>query len=330
MNEFSYHRAQTLDDALSQVTPEGGRILAGGTTQLDLMKCNVEKPQRLIDITRLPGLSDIFFSAQSIRFGALVRMSELAAHPDCRNLAPVVYGSLWQAASPQIRNMATIGGNLRQRTRCVYFRDPETFSACNKRHPGSGCAALKGINRNHAILGASASCVAVYPGDLAVALTAFDARVILRNTAQRERSVPIGQFYQLPGTTPDKEHDIAPDEIIIAVEIPRVPALEHSYYLKVRDRASYEFAAASAAVGIELDGRMIRDVHIALGGVATKPWRAVQVENALRGKTFSEENISEAAQLVIADARPLEHNHFKMVLAPKVITRALLTAGGLS
>lgn len=327
MNPFDYARAETLQDATASLRTPGSRILAGGTTQVDLMKCGVELPDRLIDITRIPELNEIRITDDMIRIGALAHMSEVADHPQCRAIAPALYDSLWQAASPQIRNMATIGGNLRQRTRCVYFRDPGTFGACNKRSPGSGCAAREGINRNHAVLGASDSCVAVYPGDFAVALTAFDARVILRNAAQQERQVPIDQFYLLPGDHPEREHDIAPDEMIVAVEIPRVPALRRSHYLKVRDRASYEFAAASAAVGIELAQGVIRDVHIAMGGVATKPWRALSVEDALRGKPFSESTVRDASALVTADAHALQHNHFKIVLAPRVITRALLTVG---
>ncbi|TCL02934.1 FAD binding domain-containing protein [Sodalis ligni] len=327
MNEFNYHRALNIDDAIAQAGGVNSRFIAGGTTQLDLMKCGVETPENLIDIKHLSGLNDITFSADTLRIGALAHMSEVAADVRCRSQAPVIYESLWQAASPQIRNMATIGGNLRQRTRCVYFRDPGAFSACNKRRPGSGCSALHGINRNYAVLGVSESCVALYPGDLAVALTAFDARVILRNAAGQERRIPIDSFYLLPGNTPDKEHDMAADEMIIAVEVPIVPALRRSHYLKVRDRTSYEFAAASAAVGLDLDGTVIRDIHIAMGGVATKPWRARAVEAALRGKPFNEDEIRRAAALITADARPLEHNRFKIVLAPRVITRALLTAG---
>lgn len=327
MKEFNYLSAENVADATARVKADGSRFLAGGTTQLDLMKCGVETPANIVDITRIAGLSDISFSADTLRIGALAHMSEVAAHAQVREAAPAVYGSLWQAASPQIRNMATIGGNLRQRTRCAYFRDPATFSACNKRTPGSGCSALHGINRNHAILGASASCVAVYPGDFAVALMAFDSLLILRNADGRERSVAIDDFYLLPGDSPEREHDIALDEMIVAVEIPLSAALRRSVYLKVRDRASYEFAAASAAVGLAMDGNIIRDVHIALGGVATKPWRAGEVERALRGKALNEATVREASGLVTANARALEHNQFKMTLAPRVIARALLTAG---
>lgn len=330
MNEFTYFSATRAEDALRKKQRDGSRFLAGGTTLIDLMKCDVEKPTQLIDITRLPEMNAIDFDAGRVRIGALASMSDLENHPDCRTLAPAIYDSLWQAASPQLRNMATIGGNLLQRTRCVYFRDPHTFSACNKRNPGSGCAARDGINGNHAILGTSESCIAVYPGDLAVALTAFDAEVIVRNAAQRERRIPILHFYRLPGDTPHLEHDLAADELIVAVELRQVPALRHSHYLKVRDRSSYEFATASAAVGIELEDDRIRDIHIALGGVATKPWRAQNVEAALRGERFDEQTLRQAAELVTQDAELLPQNKHKKLLAPRVIARALMKAGGMA
>lgn len=328
MNPFDYLAASSPEQALQQKQRDSSRFLAGGTTQIDLMKCDVEQPAALVDISGLQEMREIAFSHDSLRIGALTRMSELEHHAECQRDAPAIYHSLWQAASPQLRNMATIGGNLLQRTRCVYFRDPHTFSACNKRNPGSGCAALEGINGNHAILGTSDSCIAVYPGDLAVALTAFDAVVIVRNAAQRERRIPIDQFYLLPGDTPHLEHDLASDEMIIAVELPLTAALKHSHYLKVRDRSSYEFAAASAAVGIELEGDRIRDVRIAVGGVATKPWRAQQVEGALRGQPFDEQTLRRAAERIVQDAKTLPQNQHKKVLTPRVIARALLQAGG--
>ncbi|MDL4912517.1 MAG: xanthine dehydrogenase family protein subunit M [Enterobacterales bacterium endosymbiont of Blomia tropicalis] len=330
MNEFTFKTPDSANEAVRLNVAGPSRFLAGGTTLLDLMKCNVETPQQLVDISRLTTLREININSGTLRVGALVRMSELAAHPDCQRQAPAIYESLWQAASPQIRNMATIGGNLRQRTRCAYFRDPETFPACNKRHPGSGCSAIDGINNGHAILGASEACVAVYPGDLAVALTAFQAQVILRNAQQQERRVPVEKFYLLPRDTPDQEHDIADDEMIVAVEVPLTPALVQSHYLKVRDRASYEFAAASAAVGLEMQGETIKDVHIALGGVATIPWRAYEVEEALRGKTLNETLIRQAAERAVTNARALSHNHARIILVPRVISRALLSVGKLT
>ena len=327
MNEFIFKTPASADEAVKLNVAESSRFLAGGTTLLDLMKCNVEAPAQLVDISRLTTLRDITFRHDTLRVGALVRMSELAADKECQRLAPAIYESLWQAASPQIRNMATIGGNLRQRTRCGYFRDPATFPACNKRQPGSGCSAIQGINRGHAILGASEACVAVYPGDLAVALTAFQAQVILRNNQQQERRVPVEKFFLLPRDTPHQEHDLAADEMIVGVEVPLSAALRQSHYLKVRDRASYEFAAASAAVGVEMQGDIINDVHIAIGGVATKPWRAYEVEDALRGKAFSEVLIRQASELAVINAKVLPHNQAKIVLVPRVISRALLAVG---
>jgi CO/xanthine dehydrogenase FAD-binding subunit len=275
-------------------------------------------------------LSDIAVAAERIRIGALAKMSQVAADTRIQVQAPVLSEALWRAASPQLRNMASIGGNLMQRTRCSYFRDPAAYPECNKRTPGSGCAALKGINRNHAVLGGSDACIAVYPGDLAVALVAFDAQVLIRGDS--ERSVAVDDFYRLPGERPDIEHDLAPGEMIVGVEVPLVPALKRSHYLKVRDRASYEFAAASAAVGIEFeaDSRTIRDVRIALGGVGTKPWRARAVEQALIGKPFIEKVLREAAGHAVDGAQAREHNGFKIILAPRVVARALMTAGGLA
>ena len=330
MRAFNYIRPDDLTMARNEVRVDQTQFLAGGTTLLDLMKCGVERPERLVDITHLEGLSDIAVGAERIRIGTLAKMSQVAADTRIQDQAPVLSEALWRAASPQLRNMASIGGNLMQRTRCSYFRDPAAYPECNKRTPGSGCAALKGINRNHAVLGGSDACIAVYPGDLAVALVAFDAQVLIRGDS--ERSVAIDGFYRLPGDRPDIEHDLASGEMIVGVEVPLVPALKHSHYLKVRDRASYEFAAASAAVGLEFeaDGRTLRDVRIALGGVGTKPWRARAVEQALIGKPFTESVLREAAAQVMDGAQAREHNGFKIILAPRVVARALMTAGGLA
>lgn len=327
MNPFSWQIPNSVNEAAANKKQPGAQLLAGGTTQLDLMKCDVFKPATLIPVTQLTGMDTLTFGDEIITLGAMVLMSELASHEACQREAPAVYDSLWQAASPQIRNMATLGGNLCQRTRCGYYRDPHTFPDCNKRNPGSGCAALQGVNRNHAILGGSESCIAVYPGDFAVALTAFDAVVILENAQGIKRRVPIEPFYLLPGDSPEKEHDMGDDELITAIEIPQTAALKNSTYLKVRDRSSYEFAAASAAVGLVTEDGVIVDVRIALGGVATKPWRARSVEQALKGQRFDETLISQAAELVIAEAQPLPQNAHKMKLAPRVITRALMAAG---
>lgn len=330
MRAFEYLRVDNVSAAIAAGTMPETRFLAGGTTLLDLMKLNVERPASVVDISRLPGLDAIEVTDDVIRIGALAKMSKVADHPDIKDAAPALSESLWRAASAQLRNMASIGGNLMQRTRCTYFRDPGAYPNCNKRDPGSGCAAKAGINRNHAILGTSDACIAVYPGDFAVALVAFDAVVIIRGLV--ERRVPVDRFFLLPSTSPDREHALEPGEMIVAVEVPRSPALKRSHYLKIRDRASYEFAAASAAVGVELedDGKTIRDVRIALGGVATKPWRLRTVEDLLKGKRFDEATLRAAAATAVKGARSSGHNAFKIELTPKVVARALMTAGDIA
>jgi xanthine dehydrogenase YagS FAD-binding subunit len=332
MNNFEYVRATAIPDALRAVARQvGSRFLAGGTTMVDLMKCGVEVPSALIDITRLPGLDNIEAGPASVRIGALSKMSDVADHPRIRKEFPVLSESLWRGASAQLRNMATIGGNLMQRTRCSYFREPGVYGACNKRNPGSGCAALEGVNRGHAVLGTSPSCIATNPGDFAVALVAFDATVYVEN-GKPQRRIPINDFFLLPGDTPDVEHPLSSGELIVAVEVPISAALRRSHYLKVRDRESYEFAAASAAVGLELeaDGRTIRDVRIALGGIATRPWRARTVEGALVGRTFDEPTVRVASRLATEGAVDHGENRFKIDLAPRVVARALLTVGGIA
>jgi len=327
MRPFGYVRAEDAERAIAESAKPETRFLAGGTTLLDLMKMNVERPAHLIDITRISGLDTIEVGTNTIRIGALAKMSKVANHADIIEVAPALSESLWRAASAQLRNMASIGGNLMQRTRCTYFRDPGTYPNCNKRIPGSGCAALEGVNRNHAVLGVSDACIAIYPGDFAISLVAFDANVIVKGPV--ERSVPIDDFFVLPGQTPHIENTLSPGEMIIGVEIPRSMALKRSHYLKVRDRASYEFAAASAAVGIELeaDGKTIRDVRIALGGVATKPWRARTVEDALKGTVLQEAAVRTAAAAAVEGAKSSGHNSFKIELAPRVVARALMTVG---
>ncbi|WP_088344002.1 MULTISPECIES: xanthine dehydrogenase family protein subunit M [Rhodomicrobium] len=330
MRPFDYLRAQDTAAAIAEAGKPETKFLAGGITLLDLMKLNVERPARVVDITRLSGLDTIEVSADVIRIGALAKMSKVADHAGVREAAPVLSESLWRAASAQLRNMASIGGNLMQRTRCTYFRDPGAYSNCNKRNPGSGCAAIEGINRNHAVLGTSDACIAIYPGDFAVSLVAFDADVLVRGTVARR--IPIDEFYLLPGQTPHLEHPLSPGEMIVGIEIPRSAALKRSHYLKVRDRASYEFAAASAAVGIEMeaDGRTIRDVRIAVGGVATKPWRLRAVEASLKGKTLDESTLRAAAAAAVEGAKSSGHNAFKIALVPKVVARALMTVGDIS
>lgn len=330
MKAFDYIRADNVPTAIREGALAETRFLAGGTTLLDLMKCGVELPARVVDISHLQGLGDVTVDDNAIGIGSLAKMSAVADHEAIRSVAPAISESLWRAASAQLRNMASIGGNLMQRTRCTYFRDPAAYPNCNKRAPGSGCAALDGLNRNHAILGASESCIATYPGDLAVALVAFDATVRIRGDV--ERSVPVEAFYRLPGDRPDLEHDLAAGEMIVGIEIPVSAALRRSHYLKARDRASYEFAAASAAVGLDLeeDGRTIREARVALGGVATKPWRAHAVEEALVGRPLDEASLRAAAALAVEGAEPREHNRFKVDLAPRVVARALMTAGGIA
>lgn len=329
MRAFEFISVDDVNKASREMSSSDTRFLAGGTTLLDLMKSGVERPARLVDISRLNGLNGISVGAQQIHVGATAKMSHVAANMEIQRQAPVMSEALWRAASPQLRNMASIGGNLLQRTRCPYFRDPAAYPNCNKRNPGSGCAALNGVNRNHAVLGVSESCIAIYPGDFAVALMAFDANIII--VGKTARQIAVDEFYKLPGDRPDIENDLAPGEIIVGVEVPVVGALKRSHYLKVRDRASYEFAAASAAVGVEFedDERTIKDVRIALGGVGTKPWRARGVEDALIGKSFTEDVLRQAAQLSVKDAQAREHNGFKITLTPRVVARALMTAGGL-
>ncbi|GLR10953.1 FAD-binding molybdopterin dehydrogenase [Mixta theicola] len=332
MREFDYLRAEEIAGATAATSVPGSRFLAGGTTLIDLMKCDVEQPDRLIDITSLAGMSAIELDDGVIRIGSLCKMSQVAQHNALQNVAPALIQSLTSAASAQLRNMATIGGNIMQRTRCSYFRDPRGYQNCNKRHPGSGCAARSGINRNHAVLGNSEQCIAVYPGDLAVALTAFDATLLLQAVDGNQRRVTVEDFLLLPGDRPDREQDLHAGEIITAVEIPLTAALQRSHYLKVRDRSSYEFAAASAAVGLELeeDGVTLREVRIALGGVATRPWRLRALEQALRGKPFNEQLLRDLAPLSMQEASALAHNGYKITLAPRVIVRALLNAGGMA
>ena len=324
MRDFSYLRAGSVDAAREAAALPGAMLLAGGTTLIDLAKCGVAEPQSLVDITHLEGFDAITVDERGATIGALAKMSHIADHADIKSRFPAVSEALWQAASPQIRNMATIGGNLMQRTRCPYFRDPENFPACNKRSPGSGCSALGGVTRGHAVLGTSEACIATYPGDLAVALVAFDAMVHLG-----DRQLAVDDFFLLPGATPDKEHAIEPGEVITAISIPGSAAARRSTYLKVRDRQSYEFAAASAAVGVEFeaDGRTIRDLRVALGGVATKPWRAHAVEAALKGKVLQPDAVRAASLLAMEGAVDHGANHYKIELAPRVVARAIIKMG---
>jgi len=327
MRNFSYVRANSPTEASQAAQQAGALILAGGTTLLDLAKCGVTEPETVIDIVNLSGMSGITVDAAGATIGALARMSEVADHKEIRVAFPAVSESLSLAASAQLRNMATIGGNLLQRTRCSYFRDPGAFPACNKRSPGSGCSAIGGVTRNHAVLGTSEACIASYPGDLAVALIAFDAVV-----ETGSRKITTGDFFLVPGDTPNKETILQRGEIITAITIPASVAARNSTYIKVRDRQSYEFAAASAAVGLELeaDGRTIRDIRVALGGVATKPWRARAVEQMLIGKALAAETVEKASRLAMEGAVDHGGNSYKIELAPRVVARAILQMGGLA
>ncbi len=279
MNPFAYHAAASEQDALEQAAG-GGRYIAGGTTLIDLMREEVERPERLIDINRLP-LREIRVSDDAITIGALARMADVAAHPDVGRLQPLIAESLVEGASPQLRHMASIGGNLLQRVRCPYFRALD--AACNKRVPGSGCAAIGGVNVSHAILGTSDHCVATHPSDLAVALVALDATVHTRSQNGGRRFL-VEELHRLPGDTPHLEHTLEPGELITAVEVPIGSRPWRARYLKVRDRASYEFAVASAAVALDIDRGIVRQARIAVGGVATRPWRLRDCEAALAGR----------------------------------------------
>ncbi len=327
MRDFSYSRAGSLDEARQATLAPGALLLAGGTTLLDLAKCGVTEPETVIDISHLPGLDAITVDEEGITIGALARMSAVADHPGVKAALPAVTESLSLAASAQLRNMATIGGNLLQRTRCTYFRDPATFPACNKRNPGSGCSAIGGVTRNHAVLGTSEQCIASYPGDMAIALVAFDAVLDLGT-----RQVPVEDFFLSYADAPEKETVLQPGEMILGVKLRNTAAGMRSTYLKVRDRQSYEFAAASAAVGLEFDedGKTIKDIRVALGGVASKPWRARAVEHALVGKVLEAETVAYAARLAMDGAVSYSDNLYKIELAPRVVTRAILTVGGLA
>ncbi len=327
MEPFSYTLAEEMETAIALLSAHPqARYIAGGTTLLDLMKDNVLTPNLLVDITRLP-LRGIEVTDSGVRIGALTTMNEMAHEPVIRDRYPLISQALLLSASQQLRNMATIGGNLLQRTRCSYFRDPAF--ACNKRVPGSGCAALSGPNRMHAILGTSDHCIATHGSDAAVALVALDAIVHVRGP-KGERRIPLTDFYLLPGTTPEREHVLVQGELIIAIEIPSTFDATRSTYLKVRDRASYEFALTSAAVALELDGTTIRAARLALGGVGTIPWRVHAAETQLQGATLDTRVFAAAAEAALVGAVPQRDNAFKVELARRTLVRALTTVGGMA
>jgi xanthine dehydrogenase YagS FAD-binding subunit len=324
MHPFSYTRVSDTREAVTAGS-RGGRYIAGGTTLVDLMRETVEHPDTLVDITGLP-LSQVTVTERGgLRIGALVTMSEAAAHAKVRTLYPVMSEALELSASAQLRNMATIGGNIMQRTRCTYFRD--VTADCNKREPGSGCAALRGFNRSHAILGTSDSCVATHPSDVAVAFAALEARVHLLGP-EGERQVPFADFLLRPGNTPNREQALRRGELITAVEIPALPRPLKSGYLKVRDRQSYEFALTSAAIALHVRGGVIREAKVAAGGVGTVPWKLPAVEQHLLGERPSEALWAEAAAKAADGARPLQHNRFKVELLKRTVERQLRIVGG--
>src|SRR5438067_8220121 len=329
MNPFTYSRVVDPNEAVTGIAAKPqGKFLGGGTNLIDLMKMGVETPDALIDINRLP-LAQIeeLPGNKGVRFGAMVRNSDLAEHALIRSRYPVLSEALLSGASPQLRNMATVGGNLLQRTRCYYFYDP-AFPACNKRKPGSGCGALEGFNRIHAILGQSDQCIATHPSDMCVAMAALDAVVRVQGP-KREREIAFSDFHRLPGNTPGRDTNLARDELIIAVDLPAISFTTRSHYLKLRDRASYAFALVSVAALLDLDGGQIRSARIALGGFAHKPWRALKAERQLAGKKPDPEVFRSAAEAELADAKGYKYNSFKIEMAKRAIVRTLATVAAI-
>ncbi|WP_037086807.1 FAD binding domain-containing protein [Neorhizobium vignae] len=329
MRSLSYIRAKTVSEATEAFVAagEGARYIAGGTTLYDLMKLGVERPAHLIDIASLAGSDRIETSGDVLFFGAGARMADVAEDGVVRRDYPVLAESLSKAASQQLRNMASVGGNLLQRTRCPYFRNGAIGAyPCNKREPGSGCAAIGGLDRGQAVLGVSDACTAASPGDWPVALTAMDATVEIQGPAG-PRSVPIAEFYRLPGDTPHLEFAIEAGEIVTGISVPKTEAGRNSTYLKVRDRESYAFALASAAVALAMDGDHVRHAHIALGGVATRPWRAREAEELLTGRSIEPDIALAAGKAAFAEARPGAHNAFKIELGARTLADAIMTAG---
>jgi xanthine dehydrogenase YagS FAD-binding subunit len=325
MNPVSYERAADVEQAVRLAQQPGARFIGGGTNLLDLMKGGVETPQRLIDVSRLPLAAITELPQGGVRIGALARNSDTANHALIRQRYPLLTQAFLAGASPQLRNMATAGGNLMQRTRCYYFYDT-AFDMCNKRKPGSGCAAREGYNRIHAILGASEHCIATNPSDMNVALAALDAVVRVRG-ADGERTIAIADFHTLPGDTPQRDTTLRPGELILGIDLPPPAFADHAHYLKVRDRASYAFALVSVAAALQMEDGVVRQARIALGGVAHKPWRATEAEAMLAGKALSDALLRQCAATALAGARAYEHNGFKITLAQRAITRAVRIAG---
>lgn len=326
MRPFQYTKVNNADAAVQTVSANANsQFLAGGTNLIDLMKEDVARPVELVDITRL-NLTQISTLAESgnLSIGALAKNSDTANHPLVRQNYPLLTQAILAGASGQIRNMATNGGNLNQRTRCSYFYD--TAMPCNKREPGMGCGAIEGINRYHAIFGWSEQCVAVYPSDMAIALAALDAIVQVQRTDGTSRSIAFADYHRLPENNPEKDNTLEQGELITAIELPKNNFADKSYYLKVRDRSSYAFALVSVATALEMDGDQIKQARVAMGGVAHKPWRALEAERYLQGKTATEANFQAAAAAEMGNAKPLEHNAFKVELGKRMIVRAMMQA----
>lgn len=329
MRPFKYTKAQDAANAVQIVSANtNSKFLAGGTNIIDLMKEDVERPNELVDITRLnlTSIKTISDGANKggVSIGGLAKNTDTANHPLVRQNYPLLTQAILAGASQQIRNMATNGGNLNQRTRCPYFY--EVSMPCNKRQPGTGCGALEGVNRMHALFGWSEKCVAVHPSDMCVALVALDATVKAQDATGKERSIPFADYHRLPGDTPQKDNNLNQGELITAIEIPKNNFAAKSYYLKVRDRASYAFALVSVAAALEIDGNKIKQVRVSMGGVAHKPWRAMEAEKFLSGKEATEANFKQAAEAEMERAKPLEHNKFKVELGRRAIVRALTQA----
>src|SRR5437773_2414203 len=323
MNPFSYSRVADPGEAVNTLAGKPqGKFLGGGTNLIDLMKMGVETPNELVDINRLSLAQIEELPDKRVRIGALARNSDVAEHELIKTRYPMLSQALLSGASPQLRNMATVGGNLLQRTRCYYFYDP-AFPACNKRKPGSGCGALEGYNRIHAILGQSEQCIATHPSDMCVALAALDAIVRVRGP-KGEREIKFDDFHRLPGNTPEQDTNLAPEELITAVDLPAMPLAARSHYLKVRDRASYAFALVSVAAALDLgSNNRITAARVALGGVAHKPWRANAAEKKLTGQEANENTFRAAAEAELAPAKSYKYNSFKIELAKRAIVRAL-------
>jgi xanthine dehydrogenase YagS FAD-binding subunit len=327
MEPFKYLRVQDNLSAIQAGGIANAKFIAGGTNMLDLMKLNIETPKQVVDINRLSLNKIEELQNGNIRIGALVKNSDLAYNPIIKKNYPVLSEALLSGASPQLRNMASAGGNLMQRTRCPYFYS--TDFACNKRSPGSGCAAISGYNRMNAVLGTSDKCIATHPSDMCVAMVALGAVIHVQGT-KGTRTIPFSEFHLLPGQTPHIEHDLKPGELITHVEIPHLAYAARSHYLKVRDRASYEFALASAAVILNIQNGRIQNAHVALGGVGTKPWRATLAEKVLLGAQVSESLYRTAAEAALSQAKPNKDNAYKIELAKRTLVRALTTVAEMS